>query len=108
MHWVVTFLLGYISLVACANVTSTATFPIQITTSVTKAVTPLPASSPTPVSTQTEIAPNLHPQVVVLATNLPEPDDLLLAPDGSILVSDVKEGTIRQYGLNGQLHLVLS
>lgn len=46
--------------------------------------------------------------MIVLATNLPEPDDLLLAPDGSILISDVQDGTIRQYGLDGQLHLVLS
>ena len=44
----------------------------------------------------------------MLATNLPEPDDLLLTPDGSILISDVKDGTINQYGLDGQLHLVLS
>lgn len=51
---------------------------------------------------------NLHPQVQVLATNLPEPDDLLLLPDGSILISDVKDGTIRRYGRDGQLQLLLS
>jgi sugar lactone lactonase YvrE len=43
-----------------------------------------------------------------LAANLSEPDDLLLAPDGSILISDVKDGTIQQYGSDGQMHLVLS
>jgi len=82
--------------------------PTQITASVTEAITPLPPTNPTPPPTQTETAPYLHPQVIVLATNLPEPDDLLLAPDGSILFSDVKDGTIRQYGLDGQLQLVLS
>ncbi len=51
---------------------------------------------------------NLHPRVEVLAANLPEPDDLILSPDGSILISDVKDGTIRQYGRDGQLHLVVS
>ncbi len=43
-----------------------------------------------------------------MAANLPEPDDLLLAPDGSILISDVKDGTIKQYDLDGRLHLVVS
>ena len=33
----------------------------------------------------------------MLATNLPGPDDLLLAPDGSIYLSDVNDGTIRRY-----------
>ncbi len=51
---------------------------------------------------------NLHPQVQVLATSLPEPDDLLLVPDGSILVSDVQDGTIRQYGLDGQMHVLVA
>ncbi len=50
----------------------------------------------------------MPPQVVVLATDLPEPDDLLLAQDGSIFLSDVKDGTVKRYGLDGKLHLVLS
>jgi streptogramin lyase len=103
-----TFLLGYISFVACTNVTSTPTFPTQTAVSITDTSTPLPVSSPTPIATQTKTALKLRPQVVVLAANLPEPDDLLLAPDGSILISDVKDGTIKQYGPDGQLHLVLS
>jgi sugar lactone lactonase YvrE len=51
---------------------------------------------------------NLHPQVVVLADNLPEPDDLVLAPDGSVYISDVTEGTIKQYMQAGELKLILS
>ncbi len=57
---------------------------------------------------KTETSVNLHPQVQVLATSLPEPDDLLLVPDGSILVSDVQDGTIRQYGLDGQMHVLVA
>ncbi len=66
------------------------------------------ASSATPIPTQTQALVNLRPQMEVLATNLPEPDDLLPAPDGSILISDVQDGTIKQYGRDGQVHLVLS
>jgi sugar lactone lactonase YvrE len=51
---------------------------------------------------------NLSPQVIVLAENLPEPDDLVLAPDGSIYISDVTEGTIKQYTPEGQLNLIRS
>ncbi len=71
-------------------------------------VTPPPISSSVAAPTRTRAPVNLHPQVEVLATNLPEPDDLLLVPDGSILISDVQNGTIRQYGPNGQLRVLLS
>ena len=121
------FLLACIGLAACANVTPTATSPTQaivsgtdtsapaatqsptpVIVSITDTVTPLPTASPTPVSTQTQSPLNLQPQVVVLASGLPEPDDLLLMPDGSILISDVTDGTIRQYGLDGRLQVVVS
>jgi sugar lactone lactonase YvrE len=46
--------------------------------------------------------------VLVLANNLPEPDDLVLAPDGSVYISDVTEGTIKQYTRAGQLNQILS
>lgn len=105
--WVI-LLLSSISFVACANITSTPIIPTQTIVVITDTVTPLPTSSPTPVPTQTALPLDLHPQVVVLAEDLLEPDDLLLMPDGSILISDVKDGTIKQYGLDGQLHLVLS
>ncbi len=69
-------------------------------------VTPPPISSSVAAPARTRAPLNLHPQVEILATNLPEPDDLLLVPDGSILISDVQDGTIRQYGPNGQLRVL--
>jgi sugar lactone lactonase YvrE len=74
----------------------------------TETFTPLPPSTPTIIATATTVPLNLNPQVIVLAENLPEPDDLVLAPDGSIYLSDVTEGTIKQYTRGGQLNLVLS
>ncbi len=126
LHWAA-FLLASVTLAACANATPASSLPTLLPGSLTGTPTPFPASSPapapasatetltpspaltpTPSPTQTQPALKLPPQVVVLATNLPEPDDLLLASDGSILISDVGDGTIKQYGLDGQLHPVLS
>jgi len=44
----------------------------------------------------------------VLAEDFSEPDDLVLAPDGSIYISDVTAGTIKAYTPQGQLNLILS
>jgi sugar lactone lactonase YvrE len=44
----------------------------------------------------------------VLASDFSEPDDLVLAPDGSVYISDVAAGTIKQYTQDGRLNLVLS
>ncbi len=112
-HWQATIcrsilLLGCIDLAGCATATPPAAVPTLTSPSITETSTPLPASSPTPLATQTNTPIYLHPQVQVLATNLPGPDDLLLAPDGSILVSDVSDGTIRRYGRDGQLQVLLS
>jgi sugar lactone lactonase YvrE len=74
----------------------------------TETLTPLPPSTPAIVVTVTSASLNLNPQIIVLAENLPEPDDLVLAPNGSIYISDVTEGTIKEYTLEGQLNLVLS
>ena len=82
--------------------------PTLTTIPVTETFTPLPPSTPTIVATVTSASLNLNPQVIVLAENLPEPDDLVLAPDGSVYISDVTEGTIKQYTPEGQLNLVLS
>jgi hypothetical protein len=49
-----------------------------------------------------------RPTLAVLATQLSEPDDLLLAPDGSIYLSDVTDGTISQLSQAGGLQLILS
>jgi sugar lactone lactonase YvrE len=46
--------------------------------------------------------------VVVLAKNLPGPDDLVLAPDGSIYISDISTGTIQQYKPDGSLQVLVA
>jgi len=81
--------------------------PTLTTIPVTETFTPLPPTL-TIVPTPIVVPLNLNPQIIVLAENLPEPDDLVLAPDGSIYLSDVTEGTIKQYTLDGQLNLILS
>ncbi len=107
-RWI-TLLLISISLAACGAAGSPSAFPTLIVPSIAATITAPPsAPSPTPTPTRIMTPLNLRPEVVVLATGLSEPDDLLLAPDGSILISDVKDGTIEQYGLDGQMHLVLS
>ncbi len=68
--------------------------------------TPLSTFTAVPTSTTTPL--NLNPQVILLAENFLEPDDLVLAPDGSIYISDVSEGTIKVYTLDGQLNVLLS
>jgi sugar lactone lactonase YvrE len=59
-----------------------------------------PTSTPPPL--------NLKPQIVILAEDFVEPDDLVLAPDDSIYISDVAAGSIKQYTTDGQLNLVVS
>jgi sugar lactone lactonase YvrE len=49
-----------------------------------------------------------NPGIVVLAANLPGPDDLDLAPDGSLYLSDVAEGTVSRYTPDGRLRVVVS
>lgn len=44
----------------------------------------------------------------MLASDLPSPDDLVLAPDGSIDVSDVSDGKIRQVTPDGQTSILVS
>jgi sugar lactone lactonase YvrE len=43
----------------------------------------------------------------VLAAGLPNPDDLALEPDGSILVSDVSDGTVRRLTTGGHLQVLV-
>lgn len=96
-------------LAACASPsapppsTSTTAPPTPTRTTI---ATPSPSLAPTPTRTPSPLISN--PQVVVLATNLPGPDDLLLAPDGSIYLSDVSDGTIRRYTPASGLHVYLS
>src|SRR5260221_6131601 len=93
---------------ACANNTVTPLVPTQTIPAIMNAPTPESTLTPSAIHTNTFTPLNLHPQVVVLADNLPEPDDLVLAPDGSVYMSDVTEGTIKQYTQAGELKLILS
>jgi sugar lactone lactonase YvrE len=68
----------------------------------------VPTLSPTVIPTNTLTPLNLQPQVVILADDFLEPDDLVLAPDGSIYISDVRAGTIKQYTQDGRLNQILS
>ena len=88
-----------------ANITSTPLVPTQSIPVIANTPTPVPVLSPTAIPTPTSSPLNLHPQVVVLADNLPEPDDLVLAPDGSVYISDVTEGPSSSTRSNGGLNL---
>ena len=46
--------------------------------------------------------------MVVLAQNLPGPDDLLLVPDGSIYISDIDTGAVQAYHPDGSLTPLVS
>ena len=46
-------------------------------------------------------------RMVVLAGSLPAPDDLALASDGSIYLSDVSDGTVKQLTPNGRLLVIV-
>jgi SMP-30/gluconolaconase/LRE-like protein len=82
--------------------------PTPTAAPVTETFTPLPPPTSTIAPTATLTPLNLNPQIIVLAENFLEPDDLVLALDGSIYISDVTEGTIKQYTQEGQLNVILS
>jgi sugar lactone lactonase YvrE len=113
--------------VACASATPTVlvgattapsptvfTAPIAVPSPAHSTSTPPPvAVSPTPlVSTSPTlpiaVSPASSPRLVVLAPNLAEPDDLVLAPDGSIYFSDVGSGTVGRLGAGGEITTILS
>jgi sugar lactone lactonase YvrE len=75
---------------------------------ITETFTPRPLPAPTLAPTATLTPLNLNPQVILLEENFLEPDDLVLAPDGSIFISDVTEGTVKQYTQTGMLNVILS
>jgi sugar lactone lactonase YvrE len=107
-------ILYFLGLGACANLPSTPLLPtrsvpvIVDTPTLTATLTPAPTLNPTVIPTDTTTPLNLQPQVVVLANDFSEPDDLVLAPDGSVYISDVTAGTIKQYTQDGRLNLILS
>jgi DNA-binding beta-propeller fold protein YncE len=108
------FLVILIGLTACGPAPATPP-PTRAPTLLppTPAASATPAPSPTPPATPTspptpvpQINPN--PRQVVLAANLNAPDDLALAPDGSIYVTDINEGTVMRLTPDGQMLAVVS
>lgn len=72
---------------------------------------PLTATpSPLPPTVTPSPAPlNLsNPRTQVLVSGLPNPDDLALAPDGSIIISTIGDGSVRRYTPMGDLETVLT
>jgi sugar lactone lactonase YvrE len=83
------------------------TFEFTLSPQPTSTVTALPSKTPTQSPT---LAPTIisKPALVVLAQNLPSPDDLLLAPNGTIYISDVQDQTIKEYSQDGLLQTLIS
>ena len=86
---------------------ATPTFEFTPSPQPTQTVTALPSKTPKPIPT---LVPTIisKPRLVVLAQNLPSPDDLLLAPNGSIYISDVQDQTIKEYSQDGNLQTLIS
>ena len=105
MRVVVSILIVSIILAGCESIFQPA--PISTLTPSTATAAPAPTSSSTATITPFPTV-ILNPRVIILAENLPEPDDLLFGPDGSIYISDVGDGTIRRYTQDGKLEVILS
>src|SRR5271157_51545 len=91
--------------------TPTTTLPPAPPPTATPSATLSPSPTPTLTATRQpspvpQINPN--PRQVVLASNLNAPDDLALAPDGSIYISDINDGTVTRLTPDGQLLPVVS
>ena len=94
---------------ACSDLAlPTSTPPATLPPSPFPTGTATETNTPVPTLTATASPINTSPQAIVLADHLSNPDDLLLAPDGSIFLSDVGDGTVKRYTSAGGLQLVLS
>jgi sugar lactone lactonase YvrE len=82
--------------------------PMEPTSQPVPSGTPAPHASITSPSPTSERLTLVDPKVVVLAENLSNPDDLTLAPDGSIYISDIGDGSIRQYLSGGSLRTIVT
>lgn len=103
--WMIPSACGSVAPSPLPVLSTSTTVPATSTSTATQTFTP---PHPTVTSTSTPVPLNLHPQTLVLSEDFVEPDDLVLAPDGSIYISDVSAGTIKQYTTDGQLNRVLS
>lgn len=103
------FVCSVLALVACtAQVPTTLTPTVSPTAPST--ATLFPTRTPTVALTPTPIPlPALHfpPALAILARGFGGPDDLALLPDGSILFSDIGNGTINQIAHNGKVTTLL-
>ncbi len=105
---------GWLGLTACTSLASPApsSVPMPSSPAAIRATQPAPSATPTGMSTPTAPAPTApvlaNPKVVVLAEGLPGPDDLLLASDGSIYLSDIVRGMIQRYTPDAGLQLVVT
>ena len=90
--------------IACASL-ATAVSPTPPATQFSAGFTSSPAVAPSLTPRPLNLS---NPTVVVLADGLPEPDDLVLAPDGSIYLSDLGDGSVRRYTPEGGLQAVVS
>ena len=99
-------LLAAVLLSSCAPQIAPATSALAPSVTATAEVrVPTPtATLPLPTATATISA---APRVEVVAHDLPGPDDLALAPDGSIWVSDVVAGTISRLAADGSIEIVV-
>jgi len=100
-----------IIIASCASNSKTQTAITTIEAAPSSQPTQPVVVTPSKTPTQSPIlAPTLLPKLAlgVLAQNLPSPDDLLLAPNGSIYISDVQDQTIKEYTQDGNLQTVIS
>lgn len=98
---------AFLLLIACAGLASPKPSP-TVTLSPSPTQTSVVTTTPSAMPTHTSSSINTNPQIILLADHLSEPDDLLLAPDGSVYLSDVGDGTVRRYTQDGQLEIILS
>ncbi len=80
--------------------TATITSSPFSTTAIHIATLPAPTPSTAPSSSK--------PRLITMAAGLKGPDDLLFAPDGSLYVSDISDGTVRRLDSSGNMSLILS
>ena len=83
----------------------------------TAAIIPTLTPQPTETVTQTA-APTIlptsavldltNPRSEILANDLANPDDLVAAPDGSLFISDISEGSIKKLTLDGSIQTIVS
>ncbi len=93
--------------IAPQAVDATSAAPTLQQTAAAPTPTVFPSSTALPAPTLPPL--NLaNPRLVVLASSLPGPDDLLLAPDHSVYISDVTDGTIKRFSADGKISLLVS